>query len=75
MIKIIECPHCNGGIIIESINCGIFRHGVFKNNGQQINPHADEQTCEYYIKHNLIWGCGNPFKIINEKVVKCGFNE
>jgi len=25
---ILECPHCKEFIIIEKINCGIFRHGV-----------------------------------------------
>ncbi len=46
---IINCPHCNEEVLIFSyeINCGIlredpediFRHGVFKSNMCQINPH------------------------------------
>ena len=33
---IINCPHCNEEVLIFSyeINCGIFRHGVFKENMQ-----------------------------------------
>ena len=26
---VIECPHCNEPILIEQLNCKIFRHGVF----------------------------------------------
>ena len=74
MNNIIFCPHCGGMIEIELINCGIFRHAIFKN-GTQINQHADKQTCEKYLKDNLIFGCGGPFKILNEKIQKCDFNE
>ena len=33
---ILQCPHCNDFIIIEKINCGIFRHGYIIKNGIQI---------------------------------------
>ena len=61
---IVVCPHCNQLIIIEKINCAIFRHGIFKKNGNQIDPHSSKELCEYYIKKNIIYGCGKPFKII-----------
>ena len=38
----IPCPHCQEFIIIEQLNCGIFRHGVLKKSGKQINPHASK---------------------------------
>lgn len=60
------CPHCKEYVIIEQINCSIFRHGVFKNNLQQINPHLDEFNCNILITNNKIYGCGKPFKIILE---------
>ena len=63
---ILICPHCNDYIIITKINCGIFRHGVLKKNGKQINPHTSKEICEYYINNNLIYGCGKPFRIIND---------
>jgi len=25
---VLKCPHCNEYVIIEKINCAIFRHGV-----------------------------------------------
>jgi hypothetical protein len=61
---VLECPHCKNYIIIEKINCAIFRHGVLKENGQQIDPHSVKELCEYYVNNNLIYGCGKPFKII-----------
>ena len=27
---ILKCPHCNEYILIEKINCAIFRHGTLK---------------------------------------------
>jgi len=62
--NIIMCPHCQEFIEILQINCAIFRHGTFKNTGQQMNPHTPKQICEQYIKNNAIYGCGKPFKVI-----------
>ena len=59
---ILKCPHCNEYVIIEKINCAIFRHGIFKNNLQQIDPHALKELCDFFIQNNLIYGCGKPFK-------------
>lgn len=61
---ILICPHCNDLVVIEQINCAIFRHGILKKNGKQINPHSPKDICDYYINNNLIYGCGKPFKII-----------
>ena len=63
--NIIICPHCSIPIIIEELNCRIFRHGVFIKTNEQIPPHASKLECDYYINNNLIFGCGKPFKIIN----------
>ncbi len=60
----VECPHCNGSIIIEELNCRIFRHAVLKENLNQINPHTPKEECENYIEKNLIYGCGKPFIVI-----------
>ena len=66
---IIKCPHCNDYIFIEELNCKIFRHGVFISNGKQIDAHSSKEECDFFISNNLIYGCGKPFKIIedNEK--------
>jgi hypothetical protein len=60
---VLICPHCNEFIIISQLNCGIFRHGVFKNTGIQVNPHASKAECDDYANHGLIYGCGKPFRI------------
>ena len=62
---ILICPHCKDFILIKKINCAIFRHGILKKNRKQINPHAPREMCEYYIKNELIYGCGKPFRIVN----------
>ena len=66
---IVECPHCKSYIYIlkNEINCKIFRHGVYKSNNKQINPHMKKEECDKLIKQNLIFGCGKPFKLIKEK--------
>jgi DNA-directed RNA polymerase subunit RPC12/RpoP len=63
---IVECPHCKDFIIIEKLNCCIFRHGIFKNTLKQIEPHAPKEVCDYLSKEKLIIGCGKPFKIIQK---------
>ena len=60
------CPHCDSSIQIDELNCCIFRHGVFKNTMKQIDAHSPEQLCKEYIYHNVIYGCGKPFKIIQK---------
>jgi hypothetical protein len=62
----VQCPHCNGTIIIEELNCRIFRHAVLKENGNQINPHAPKEECENYIEKDMIYGCGKPFIVVNK---------
>jgi hypothetical protein len=64
---VVTCPHCNDQILIEQLNCKIFRHGILKSNNTQINPHASKEECDYYINNNLIYGCGKPFKIIENE--------
>lgn len=58
---ICECPNCGITIEIIEINCGIFRCGIYKHNGQQLPPHATKEECEQ--SKDLIWGCSKPFKI------------
>lgn len=75
---IIECPNCKESILIEKLNCCIFRHGTLKNSGKQIDPHASKDLCDFYVEKQLIYGCGKPFKIIkndnNELIaVICGY--
>lgn len=62
---LVPCPHCQELIQIykKELNCKIFRHGVFKTNGQNINPHMSEVNCKNLIEKNLIYGCAGPFKI------------
>ena len=69
---IVKCPHCDEEILIEELNCCIFRHGVLKN-GRQIDPHASKELCEYYVTNNLIYGCGKPFIIKENTALKCDY--
>jgi len=61
---IFKCPHCKEYIIISKINCGIFRHGTYKKNYTQIDPHATKDICELFVNQDLIYGCGKPFQIV-----------
>jgi len=66
-----DCPWCGIGIEIAEVNCAIFRCGMMKATGQQINPHMSREEVAQII--GQIWGCGNPFKYINGRLVKCGW--
>lgn len=68
---IVICPHCDMLIEIEQLNCGIFRHGIYKNTMKQLEPHAPKNICLDVIEKDMIYGCGGPFKveILNEEYV------
>ena len=65
---IVSCPHCKDFIIInkDEFNCKIFRHGSYKKNGKQINPHMKKKDCDKLSKKKLINGCGKPFRLIED---------
>jgi len=74
---LVQCPQCLEPILIEKLNCCIFRHGTMKTNGQQIDPHALKELCEFYVEKNMINGCGKPFQIIKQNnnfiAIKCDY--
>ena len=61
---VIVCPHCSESILIYELNCCIFRHGIYKDSGKQIDPHLNKEECTKLFDQQLIYGCGKPFKII-----------
>lgn len=65
-MEVVICPHCKESIIIEEINCAIFRHAVLKINNLQINPHSSKDICNALIENKLIYGCGKPFQLIKK---------
>ena len=65
---IINCPHCSDQILIEKINCGIFRHGSVKATGKRIGPHSKKAYCDKMFNKGLIYGCGKPFRCTINKI-------
>ena len=79
-IMLFACPHCGDAIGVQrkEINCKIFRHGIMKNNGQQINPHLSKEECDRLASEGLIHGCGKPFRLVDQPdgsfvVEECGY--
>ena len=66
----VECPHCTGVVEIIEMNCRIFRHGILKATGEQIDPHASKSVCDDLFARGLIAGCGKPFRITLEGLVE-----
>ena len=68
---IFNCCHCKNDFIVNTkdFNCKILRHGYYKKDFTQINPHLSKEQCLKLIEDNLIYGCGKPLRIIeiNEK--------
>ena len=62
---VVECPYCFMKILIlkKDFNCKIFRHGVYKKNSKQIDPHMKKKDCVKLVKENKIYGCGKPYKL------------
>ena len=63
---LVECPHCSVCIEIEQLNCKIFRCGILKENGNQIDPHLPKSDCDALVQKNLIFGCGKPFRVVQD---------
>jgi hypothetical protein len=63
------CPQCGEMVYIriKDFNCRIFRHGVYKSTRKQIDSHSTKEQCDELVKNDLIWGCGKPFKLVNNK--------
>lgn len=82
---VFKCPHCQedescqDGILVylKEINCAIFRHGVFKDSGNQMPPHAPKDECDKLAKEDKIIGCGKPYEIVKinseYKIQKCDY--
>lgn len=76
---IFNCPHCKQIIQVfkTEFNCKIFRHGIYKKNLKQIDPHLNKEECDRLKKEDLIYGCGKPFQLIvtknSFKVVECDY--
>jgi len=71
---LVSCPHCFQMLFIESLNCGIFRCGVYKHSFVPIPPHLDKLSCDMLVSKNLIYGCSKPFKVNNNyQCVKCDY--
>ena len=71
-----DCPNCGEPVqlFLNELNCKIFRHGVYKKSGQQIDPHLDEKSCNSLKNKNKIYGCGKPFRVNDFlKLEKCDY--
>ena len=51
-------------VLVTQIACTIFRHGVIKATGAQIDPHSPQEYCDKVAAEGLIWGCGKPFRLV-----------
>ena len=58
---VVLCPHCGDSVLIEQINCRMFRHAVSKTTGEPKHPHASKELCEKAHMEGIIYGCGRPF--------------
>lgn len=65
-----NCPHCNLMCQVEKaeIKCTIFRHAVFKKNYEFVPPHSSKEVCDFWIKNDLVYGCGKPFQFDGKSV-------
>lgn len=67
-ILIFDCPHCQlqTTVAIDELACCIFRHGAYRVDGNQINPHESKENCEMLVREDKVVGCCKPFRIEKE---------
>lgn len=75
-----KCPNCLGlvEVLPREVRCKIFRHAIFKDNGQQIGPHTSKQECDKLVREGKVRGCAKPFQMeqVNNEtwiVKKCDY--
>ena len=63
-----NCPNCNEEIIVNKneLNCKIFRHAIFKDTYQQVDPHLPKILCDKLTQDNKVIGCCKPFEVISQ---------
>ena len=62
---VLMCPHCKFPVIIEELNCGIFRHAVFKAKPtEQVPPHSSKAICDELVATDKVIGCCKPFCVV-----------
>lgn len=62
---IVLCPHCEEPVLIQELNCRIFRHAIYKKTLTQICPHSPKSICDDLLQKGEIYGCGKPFMIVD----------
>jgi hypothetical protein len=62
----VNCPKCDGTVVITRMNCKIFRHAIYKNTGKQVGPHSKNKYIQKLIDNGKIYGCGCQFRIVND---------
>jgi len=71
-----QCPHCDLFLVVyhSELNCRIFRHGVYKHDMSQVNPHLDKVSCDKLREEDKIYGCGKPFRVNSLNQIEiCGY--
>jgi hypothetical protein len=63
---VLQCPHCLAPFVVlpAEINCAMFRHGAFVATGDPIPPHATEAECTAWKVSGSVYGCAQPFRVI-----------
>jgi hypothetical protein len=66
------CPYedCQGTVTVSpnQVNCGVFRHGVYKTTGRPIGAHLSQAKCLELVHQSKVYGCARPFRI--KKIAK-----
>ena len=70
-MEFLPCPSCGVLIEILEVNCAIFRCGVVKATGEQINPHLPKAECDAL--GDTIWGCAKPMRLVDGKLIICDY--
>lgn len=61
---IVTCPHCSTPVVIEQVNCAIFRHAAWRTTLEPVPPHATKTELETWASEGKIHGCARPFRLI-----------
>ena len=71
---VVACPACNDTLLIEQLNCGIFRHGVNSATMRPIDPHSSKEQVVQMMREGKLIGCGAAFCVVNGIPKICSYD-
>jgi len=70
---LVNCPACKEPVLIDQVNCGIFRHAFYTDTLKTVDPHASKRHIMETMACGRLGGCGAPFEVVDGRARMCDY--